>query len=519
MDIRVTLSKIVTLIYRTRIVNNLENDDLIRTILGTIKTDSPEFSFGSSSIPKSLKELSVELLEDKDPIPKEVLLPRLSILLENDQKLLATMKESIDTDYDDASNKRIIAALIKHLYNYHKEHQATEIISKVAYDLKFNRSKIPNFAAYLQTTMAQLEPFTTTHTSIKDPALVNEIDFEAPDTITTVFDEVKKLNNDQGVYKFGWQALNRMTQGGLRRMAGEFVTFSALPHKYKTGITLSCFIQIATHNTPIQKPEEIEAKKKPLLLRLSFEDSLSNNTQFIFQYLKGCEGVFISPKDFETIDAKEMTKYCIDKMTATGFHIKMQRLDPSQCSYSTVMNKILEFEAQGYAVHMLMLDYVTLMPTTGCIQGAIGSDKKDLVLRLRNFCSARSIIFVTPLQLSGEAKQMLRNGIPEYDLVNQVAEKGYYDGCKGLDQHIDLDLYVHLFTHKRKKYLAVRRGKHRLPGVIADELKYFMLRFPGLNIPILEDINGDDTSFSKLPKDYDDGSGSGGGGLLDEILN
>ena len=72
-----------------------------------------------------------------------------------------------------------------------------------------------------------------------------------------------------------------------------------------------------------------------------------------------------------------------------------------------------------------------------------------------------------------------------------------------------------LFTHKRKKYIALRRGKHRVPTVIPDEDKYFILPFPGLNIPVLPDVDREDSSFTKLPKgDYDDGSGN----LLEEVL-
>ena len=75
--------------------------------------------------------------------------------------------------------------------------------------------------------------------------------------------------------------------------------------------------------------------------------------------------------------------------------------------------------------------------------------------------------------------------------------------------------FIHLFSHKRKKYLAVRRGKHRIPGIIPDEDKYFLLKFPGLNIPILPDVDGEDSSYSKLPKDFDDN----GTNILDEVLN
>lgn len=510
MDTRTLLSKVVTAIYHTRLVDNLEHDDLIRTMLATVKTDTPEQNFLGNNAIKKFKDFCTSLLDEKESIPKETLLPTLSILLENDQKLLQVLKDSIEPERDEVTTKRIIANLIKTLNNYYKEYLAIEVISRASYDLKFNRGKIPNFSDYLKNTIAELEPLTNIVTSLKDPALVNEVDFENPDSVFSVFEEVKNLNNNKSIYKTGWQALNKMTQGGIRR--GEFVTIGALQHKYKTGFSLSLFMQIATLNAPIVTPEEKD--KKPLMLRISFEDSLTNNLQFMYQYLKAGDGETVNSKDFEDLDTKEMTKYILSKLTATGFNIKMMRVDPSQWTYSSVINKIIDLEAQGYALHTLMLDYVTLLPTTGCIQGPVGADKKDLVLRIRNFCSARNITFITPLQLSSEAKALIRNGTPEHQFVNEIAERGYYDGTKSIDQHIDCELYIHLFNHKRKKYLAVRRGKHRIPTVIAEEDKYFMLRFPGLNIPILEDVYTDDTSFTKLPKDsFDEGSS-----LLDEVL-
>lgn len=515
MDIRVTLSKIVTLIYRSRLVNNVENDDVIRTVLSTVKTDSTEFNFGATNIPKSLKELCTELLDDKEPIAKEVIIPRLRLVLEKDTKLFDTIKDSIEPDYDDATNKRVIASLIKHLYNYHKEHQATEILSKVAYDLKFNRSKIPNFANYLQDTMAQLEPFATSITTLKDPALVSEVDFESPESVTIVFDEVKNLNNEAGVYRLGWQGVNKMLQGGIRR--GECMGVEALQHKYKTGSTLSMFCHIALHNIPITTKEEAEGNKKPLLLRISFEDSLSNNLQFMYQYLKSVDGEQVGMKDIANLSAKDMSQYTLSRLTKTGFHIKMLRVDPNQWTYSSVMNKVIELEAQGYAIHVLMLDYMLKLPTTGCVQGPAGVDKRDMVRRMRNFCSARNIALISPFQLSTEANQLLRNGVPEHQFVNEIAEKNYTDGCKTIGQELDIELYVHLFTHKRKKYLAFRRGKHRIPTVISEEEKFCMYRFPQLNVPVLEDIYGQDASFSKLPKEYDDGDSSDGG-LLAEAL-
>ena len=111
---------------------------------------------------------------------------------------------------------------------------------------------------------------------------------------------------------------------------------------------------------------------------------------------------------------------------------------------------------------------------------------------------------------------LIRNGVPEHHFVNEIAERGFYDGCKSLDADIDCELFLHCFNHKKKKYIALRRGKHRIPTVIAEEDKFCMFKFPSLNIPILEDLGNTDSSFSKLPMDYDDGSGNN---LLEEILN
>lgn len=513
MDTRTVLAKIITLIYKTRLLDNVDYDNLIKTVLDTIKTDLPEFNFLGNNVVKNFKEMCLNLLNEKEHIPKEVLIPQLSIMLENDQKLLSVIKDSIEPDHDETSNKRIVTNLVKNLNNYYREQLAIDILSKVSYDLKFNRTKISNFSDYLKNTISELEPLTNTISSIKDPAIVNEVDFENPDSVTTVFEEVKSLNNNSGVYKLGWQGVNRMTQGGIRR--GEFVAIEALQHKYKTGTSLSTFMQIALHNTPIVTKEEAELNKKPLLFRISFEDSLTNNLQFMYQYLKAVEGVTVSQKDFEHLTAKEMSEYILKKLTVNSFYIKMIRVDPSQWSYTSIINKVIELEAQGYAVHVLMLDYLLKIPTTGCVQGPAGVDKRDLVRRMRNFCSARNIACITPVQLSTEAKQLIRNGVPEHQFVNEIAEKGYTDGCKTIDQEVDLELYVHLFTHKRKKYLAFRRGKHRLSTVIPDEDKFCMYRFPNLNTPVLEDINGEDTSFTKLPKDdFSDGSN-----ILDEVLS
>lgn len=498
MDTRTLLAKAIQLIFRSRQIGLDDHDDLIRTVLGTVNVDKREQSFLGSNNTGRLKDYVVSLLDEKEPIDAENLIPTLSILLEHDPKLLNVIKESILTELNEGTIKRVISSSIKTLNNFYKEHLAMEVINRMSYDLKFNRNKIGSFSTYMQNALAELEPLSSMMTNIKDPSIVSEVDFEVDSSLDALFEEVRSLNSNNSVYKFGWQRLNAMCQGGIRR--GEFATIGALQHKYKTGFSLSLFMQIAIHNTPIVTKEEAVAKKKPLLLRISFEDNLTNNLQFMCQYLSAMDGNMMSKEDFTNKPVDELRDFIMDKLKATGFSIKMFRIDPSQWSYNDIFNMVIKLEAEGYSVHVLALDYIGMVPTKGCVQGPAGVDFRDLLRRVRNFCSARNIAFLSPLQLSTEAKRLLRNGVAEHQLVKEVANLGYYANSSQLDQEIDLELFLHSFTHKGKGYITINRGKHRLPTMVDESQLYFMLPFPDRHTPVLPDIDGDDTSLDRLPK-------------------
>ncbi|MEM5877799.1 MAG: hypothetical protein QXF12_02845 [Candidatus Aenigmatarchaeota archaeon] len=498
MDTKSVLLKLLVLIYRTRNLKIYSYDDFILNMISEVEKMKGTLNLnGVFDSSKELIKLCRTYLDDKEPINKDILISECRSILINDDKIMESF-ENMLSDMDESSSKKIISSLVKNLSNIYREFKATEIIVKASNDIRFRRSKIGNFSHYLKSIISELEPLSETITSIKDPAIVNEIDLnqDDDDNITSIFQEVKNLNSSKSIYKTGWQALNRMLQGGFRR--GEFVSVAALQHKYKSSFTLSLFMQIARHNNPIILKEE--QGKKPLLLRISFEDSLANNLQFMYQYLKAHEGIYIKQKDFEVISEKEMRDYIVEKLTIKGFHIKLMRVNPDQWTYSSLFNKIIELETQGYSVHLLMLDYITLIPTTGCQTGPYGTDKRDLIRKVRNFCSNRNILLITPLQLSSEAKMLIRSGYPEEDFLNEISEKGYYDGAKSLDQDIDLELFIHLFTHNNRKYLAVRRGKHRLPTIIDEKDKFFILPFTMNNVPITEDIDSMDKSLTRIPK-------------------
>lgn len=102
---------------------------------------------------------------------------------------------------------------------------------------------------------------------------------------------------------------------------------------------------------------------------------------------------------------------------------------------------------------------------------------------------------MTPHQLSTEAKQLIRNGVSDLNFVKEIAEKGYTEKSKQLDQVVDIELYIHIGKLNREPVLTVQRGKHRRPTILDDKYKYFILPFPH-NAPIKETINNEESSFA-----------------------
>ena len=97
-----------------------------------------------------------------------------------------------------------------------------------------------------------------------------------------------------------------MLRGGFRR--GEQIVIGALQHNYKTGYSLSLFKQIAIYNVPYM----IVKTKKPLLVRISFEDDLALNIEFLYRSLRENETGEPIPDNLD-ISIEEMSAYIHEK--------------------------------------------------------------------------------------------------------------------------------------------------------------------------------------------------------------
>lgn len=496
MDNRLLLVKSLTLIYReSQLSIKTENSaDLVRTAIETVQI--PDFTNGINSEREILLNLKATIIEMCSNPPdheydKNSLLQQLKINCKHDENFYNILAEGINEEIQDNQLKRNIVNLRKAINNHFREEKINEVLNKASYDFKFKRDKIKDINQFLMETVAQLDALQV-QSSSKDPALIADLDISDENAVKEVCKELLSNNDSAGILKTGWQDINLMLQGGFRR--GDYVITPSLQHKYKTGTNLSYFAQVAQFNIP----HMIDKTKKPLLLRISCEDKMIENVQFLYQYLKYDETLeFV---DIKEASIEEMSLYIKEKLTINGYHIKLKQIDPTQSSYKHICNIVIELEAQGYEIHLIAIDQVGMLPTTGCVStGPMGTEKRDIIRRLRNFCLPKKITLITPHQLSTDAKMLIRNGLPEDKFLADIAEKGFYEGSKQLDQEVDLEIYGHLFKYKGKTYMNYYRGKHRISTILPDEYRSVYFEFPK-GMPIPSDINREKKiSFRKLP--------------------
>ena len=90
---------------------------------------------------------------------------------------------------------------------------------------------------------------------------------------------------------------------------------------------------------------------------------------------------------------------------------------------------------------------------------------------------------------------LIRDG--RTDFVRELVGKGYYDGCKTIDNEVDMEIFIHIEKMNGRAYLTVQRGKHRINGITPLEHQYAILPFQQKGC-ILDDLNGADSTRTKL---------------------
>ena len=475
--------KCLQLLFRDGGENKNSTRELITNILAIYKPmDSFAITGGEQESTEKIRDYLLECL-DEEILNREIILQNLNDILKTSTRKDTAIDMFKMVEEDD--NKNIIRALENELNNKIYIYRIKKTLNGYTYDFdkKFKSGMSPD--DMLSKIIEELTVLTK-NIKNKDDAIVNEVDLDNVENVSKVFQVVKETNEAEGFkFKLGLRALNKITNNGYKD--SEFVIWNALQHNYKSGMLASSLIGIARYNKPIMT----DPSKIPLLLYVSLEDDLDILFEFLYRQMYYTDNKVKA--DMTNTSKEEMSKYVKDKLQETGFKVKFIRVDPSDWSYSSFFSLIEKYEKDGFELKTVILDYLSLIPTVGCIAtGAVGSDLRDLYRRVRNFFAKRKCLFISAHQLSPDAQMINRENLTGEVFLNRIMGKGFFDGSKKLSQEMDLELYAYKFTQNNKDYLAIGKGKHKGSKVMKSTDKLAIIPFPENLEPIPDDINWDE---------------------------
>lgn len=426
------------------------------------------------------------LPEDNFPAEGEIL-QQLKVACREEDYLYDALAIALNEQGEPQETVKRIHSYRRKLAIYLNEEKITSILREYHHKLTFKRTQVADITEAITEMGQRLEPYITSRERMSHPAQMSGVDFGNIDSLEESFGAVKNMLSTEGAFRTGWQALNRMLGkvGAFKR--GEFVIVGGLQHQFKSGFMMTLFTHFCLFNSPVLR----DRTRKPLIQFITFENEVSDNLLWIYKYLK--ENETGQPVLDEQINIQEASAYVSARLRETGFEVRMDRFDPTEFSAAAMVNHLDSLISDGYEIQVLLVDYLNMLPKTGMDAKVAGDDIRLLFRRIRNYSSPRGITFISPHQLSSDALQMVRDNVD--DFVRNIANKGYYDGCRRLGQEPDLEIMIHTVVVDGKKYLTVARGKHRNTNS-PEKDQYFVLPFQNVGT-IPWDIDGEDSSVAK----------------------
>lgn len=378
----------IVLLFRERegTQDEVDSSELVKSILNISKPKKKEFAYDGE-----IGDVNSEIIDFINKMIQEpeaynditTLLGELKIIFRNNEVYYDSIKDQLSAEMTDGGKKRSMATLRNKLHKYYNEMIIIQQLNRLSFN--FSNGKVEKSVQEdLMAVLPELEVLCK-KTRANDPGIMDSLSLSSTDDIANIQKKLLEEKEEGGVLKTGWKQLNRMIDGGFYK--GETTMICALQHNYKSGFVQSLVMQLARHNKPRMK----DPNKKPAIMYISLEDDMEKILRFMYRYLFYNENKELpdgTPHDITMLTPEQIREYINSQIGITGYEVILLRVDPALWTYHDVIATMNKYEALGYELHALLIDYINKLPTIGCTQGPAGVDVRDLWNRLRNACSA-----------------------------------------------------------------------------------------------------------------------------------
>lgn len=462
----------------------------VQLLLTEVKIDPRASSSigGEESIIDALRYTAEWMVTNRDgSYNRKDIIQRLAVNMQGNLEYIGLATDLLDEEITIVDARKRVSSIMRELRYDKRRTKLRQFISKANAKLNFSGEYI-EISPFVSELMMGLEEVNVSPTG-EIEGFIGGVDFTNEGDIEKALTKGVELADAKGMLNTGFQGLNRACGGyGIHR--GSMVNFGALTHHYKSGMLNDLCLNIAQFNDPCM----LDSTKKPMILRISFENTIDQDTMILYKKLY--EIKYQRKCDIASANITEAGTLLLEHFQQRGYTFHMMHFDPANFCIYDLFDILKKFIDLGFEIHAVVCDYLSQ------IAGNTIGDRHDSKIQktyemARNFCYPKGITFLTGHQLSTEAQNLSKESSANF--TKKVCTGGWYMDCRSLHTKLDLEFVMHIHSHVDGcSYLTLSRGKHRGGESTPQKHRHFMYRFEEFG-GIVPDIDGDSKALYALP--------------------
>lgn len=409
------------------------------------------------------------------------------------------LKDSIKEGEEEANSAKIKSVLSELTY-YTKKKKIKKRLLSAAREIE-NENTDEKLGIYTRQLISEIEGETATKED-KPAGYVGELDTDSEESVEETLSSTKELNSDEGSLSIPLGGVHEgLGRVNVRR--GDLVCVKARSNNYKSGFLLDLTKWLPMHN----KPHMIDKEKKPLILRISFENTPEQDALTLYKSmyeLKHQKKIAIAD-----IDPKEASKELINDLTVNGYRVAIVCFDPNKFNVWKLIDVLTKYELDGYEIHACICDYLEIVAKANRQQRADTAIAEAFEV-MRNHCMPRRITFFTAHQLNTASGDVLAE-VGSAAFPKKMAQAGgiYDHNCRSLIQKLDVEINLHIHKQDDISYLGFGIGKLR-ERLAPESKKYFFYKFQEFGGIIPDQPNENNAIYSLSSISTNDGDSGAG---------
>ena len=465
MNDLLVLVKLLSAIYQSKKIKDVNLLKELEELLDELPPPPPEVFVQNKDIRESIKTTIGWLFNEPDdePIIKSVLMQRVRMFAGITEDIKLAIEDGLEDFDDEQMTRKVIYKQITEIRLSLEDKGFAEKWKKATKQYFFkDLSEITkedwvNLSDIINDRMATLY-------EEKQSEVICEISTADPTSFHSVIELAKKENSNEGIMKTGIQALNLALSpdGGFRR--SKFYLLNALTNRGKSLTVAHLTASIGLYNKPMLRNKA----KIPTILLESAEDTMDLIIQRMYK-LAITATSDLEP-DFNIAAQDDIVEAICNCFAKNGWVLIIKVIDSNKDTAAAMFDRVRRMELKGHEIIFYAYDYCALQ-NYDKLPGETKSDKLQLhVRKIRAFIIGRGICFITPHQLSPDAKKRLQESDEESEVyfAREVAGKSYTETSTKITNEVDVEITFHVAKTSFKSYWTFCIGKQRGEGCLPE---------------------------------------------------